>query len=686
MNEKDKRALWLGKLKDLQKQLDAGRGLIFGSSFSDEHDELVTAVEEACLALEGYYDQEVLSSKQNEQLIELFQEIENKANTYKQKKRDDDHYSLNGENNTKIVKKGDKFKRLSAAQSLLTEVVDMKAEASANAAAARDREDQLSRPRRAMEHNRKLSVLELKEVEVTVRARRDIQASVLASVKKFDDFKTQYDLNDTYNEDRGKELSAGYGLHRGDILDFSDDAGFRKNYDKYREKLYRSISTYRKLEELKETNSDDFYAALRKMKISEKMFASMEDKINVLEMQTEYLDLRAKIVSSPEYVRMDKDELQELKGKNAEELNAEIDRLREEDEFDNAARISLLQDMKSLKDMAQYGVKENPESTRKHAEAYEKTVNDGKISSTVSLFSAYEDHGGIDFKKKGFKQNIKDFFKSHKFNVGAKDATVAYTNGVFESQDLLNVGTNVFKGKARVLKVRSKVKSEHGSLGASAHVTVGTVKGAANVGFAISGSNLWETKIYAGASAEAYGVRGVAKGHAGYKKDWVKLDGKVEGNIGAAGATAQGGIGLIRYKDKDGNPHEGIGVSTDLSASAAVFTGTASGGLTLFGIRFGGKASVAAIGAGVKVKYVATKDFFSFGLSAALGLGAGFEISIDISGLKEKFKNWRARSKQVQKIKEKKAQDKANRPPRERNLASQFEVIEGPANNNNRRL
>jgi hypothetical protein len=176
----------------------------------------------------------------------------------------------------------------------------------------------------------------------------------------------------------------------------------------------------------------------------------------------------------------------------------------------------------------------------------------------------------------------------------------------------------------------------------------------------------------------------VAKGHAGYKKDWVKLDGKVEGNIGAAGATAQGGIGMIRYKDKDGNPHEGIGVSTDLSASAAVFTGTASGGLTLFGIRFGGKASVAAIGAGVKVKYVATKDFFSFGLSAALGLGAGFEISIDISGLKEKFKNWRARSKQVQKIKEKKAQDKANRPPRERDLASQFEVIENPANNNQR--
>ena len=62
-----------------------------------------------------------------------------------------------------------------------------------------------------------------------------------------------------------------------------------------------------------------------------------------------------------------------------------------------------------------------------------------------------------------------------------------------------------------------------------------------------------------------------------------------------------------------------------------------------------------AASAGFSAKVTATSRRFAFGLSGALGLGAGFEVSIDWSGLKEKLSNWRKRRKQNAKLKDLKA-------------------------------
>ncbi|MBQ1880346.1 MAG: hypothetical protein II156_01790, partial [Lachnospiraceae bacterium] len=176
-----------------------------------------------------------------------------------------------------------------------------------------------------------------------------------------------------------------------------------------------------------------------------------------------------------------------------------------------------------------------------------------------------------------------------------------------------------------------------------------------------TGGRLWESKIYAAASATAYGVRGVAKASAGYRTDWAGADAKAEGNAGYVTAKGTAGAGLIRYTDDRGEIKEGFGVSAGITAKAAAVEGSIGGGITIFGVRFGGRVTANAGSAGFSAKLSATANHISFGLGAALGLGSGFEVSIDWTGLKNKFANWRNRRKQRAKLRELKAEEKSRK-------------------------
>ncbi|MBO6147423.1 MAG: hypothetical protein J6O70_07605 [Lachnospiraceae bacterium] len=112
---------------------------------------------------------------------------------------------------------------------------------------------------------------------------------------------------------------------------------------------------------------------------------------------------------------------------------------------------------------------------------------------------------------------------------------------------------------------------------------------------------------------------------------------------------------MIKYVDDKGKTKEGFGVNAGISAKTAVAEGSVGGGITIFGIRLGGRVMGSAASAGFSAKVTATSRRFAFGLSGALGLGAGFEVSIDWSGLKEKLSNWRKRRKQNAKLKDLKA-------------------------------
>ena len=96
------------------------------------------------------------------------------------------------------------------------------------------------------------------------------------------------------------------------------------------------------------------------------------------------------------------------------------------------------------------------------------------------------------------------------------------------------------------------------------------------------------------------------------KNGRLKGDIKTESNVATASAKAQGGVGMIRYKDEEGKTVEGVGVSAELGANAAVYKGSVSGGVSIFGVRFGGKLTGQALGVGGTAKFTATSKNFSF--------------------------------------------------------------------------
>ena len=680
MNEKEKRASWLAKLNNLKAQFDTGRGVIFGKSFTGEHDRLVEAVENVAVILEGYYDRDNLSREQALQLKACLESLGNEAGAYIQRKRNNDGYALEADGDIKRAK-GDKRTRLEAATQLLAEAQDMILETDhlieGAPVAEQPEENNLIQEQDDHAHDgrRAVDLNELKVQEKESGRLKDIQAGVISSKLSIDAAKVNYkqEIGATdYKAGTYQDLVEGIELHRGDVMGFNTDAGFKASYDKHRMKIFKAVETYRALEKLEAENRDRYLQALHSMNMTEQNFLDMSDKINVLEAQGEYLDLRAKIVSNPEYIRMNAKQQKDFKNLNVQEIQEKIDMIPILNPGEQNDRKALFEDLKKLKEMGDYGIMENSQSTMGRYDTYKDTVEGKHLKTGIYFNTAYGDVGG---KKKSFK----DYFSSKSFNFKASENKVMMTNGEFHNADLMNVSTGLLKGKYRLFKASGKLQSEGGNLQAGGHVTIGTVKTAASVGIAFSGSRLWENKIYASASANAYGVRGVGKASAGIRKDWLKADVKGEGNIGSATAIAQGGVGMIRYKDKDGKDKEGFGVAADLTAAAAVFEGSASGGITIFGVRIGGKVSAAAVAVGVKSRFVATGDVLSFGLSAALGIGAGFEISIDISGLKEKIKNWRERRATNKKLRDKKQREagekRLEKYSTQQGIAEDFEVI-----------
>ncbi len=686
MNEKEQRAIWLAQIRKLQNSLDIGRGVIFSRKYSEEHNKLVDAAEDVALLLEEYYNADSLSEEQARQLGEASKKLSKLAAGYKDAKKSSDGYALEAGVDPKGKKvnqaKGDKRKRLEAADGLEKYAADMTTELGRITKSAGDREK--AEPANSVgeeERNRRraVSLKDLRETENKERSFRDIQAAQISSMSSYKSKVAEHEkflAQEVYNKKRKESLTQGYNLHRTDIMGFSDDASFQKSYEKNRLKIYKSVCEYRSLEELKETDPVRFGISLSKLGMTEKDFTSMEDKINVIDMCGRYLDAKAELVSNPEYLKLNPEGRRALLEKSEEELTADIDALTTQpDSEENRKRIQAMESARDMKHMeTAFGIKPQKAGTKYEMKGIQDNAVGENSSTKAALFTGYVDVGTKDISKlktrKGFWQYFKDHFK---LKGKSKDSAFKVKDNKTgeekkkESADFLDASSNLAKGKFRIAKLGAKYKSDGGALNASIHVTGVTVKSSADMGVSFSASNLWENKVYLQASASATGLRGVAKGNLGYRKDWIKGDIRGEGNIGFANASALGGAGMIRYKDDDGKEHEGYGLSSELKAEAGVFEGSVHGGITIFGVRFGGKLSGRAISAGASGKFTATADHLSFGLGLSLGIGAGFEVSIDWTGLKNKYTAWKERRSQEAKLRENREQEKAEKRQKDEN-------------------
>lgn len=512
-------------------------------------------------------------------------------------------------------------------------------------------------------NSRTISLNELSEKERELLSRRDVHAAMIDSRQKARKAAEEYNAllqRDEWRKDHYKAMEAGIKLHRGDVMGFANDKEFIASYGKFRLKIFKAVSSYMRLEELREKDPESFNKALLSMHMTKSTFDRMSDKINVLDMQGRYMDVRSRLLANPYYISLREERFDQLKSMGVDELKKEIEKIPED--ADAESKKSILEALITLKKMEGYGIA-GKKSTTKHKYATYDTKSANKNGVYVTFNSLSHDEGieNKPGKKTGKKKSFWEYIKGRKWKAGSSDSHSRYGNVGGEWTELMNVKTNIANGKYRVLKLGGKYASKNKAFSTGIHVSSGMVKGAVDVGAVFTGNKLWENKLYASAGATAYGVRGVAKAKAGYRKDWTGLDVRAEGSAGYASAAGTAGVGLIKYVDDKGNTKEGFGVNAGVSAKAAVVEGSVGGGITIFGVRFGGRVIGSAVATGFSAKVTATSNRIAFGLSAALGLGAGFEISIDWSGLKDKITGWRKRRKQRAQLRELRDKEKTRK-------------------------
>ena len=508
--------------------------------------------------------------------------------------------------------------------------------------------------------NRKVTLDELSRMDKELLERKNVHTVMVSTHESvtLDMMSYRKSLDEEeWDKYRYKDIEAGVRLHRADVMGFSNDMEFQDRYEKYRLNICKSVESYRRLEEIRDNDPSAFLRTLESMRMTVTTFEKMSDKINLLEMQGRYMDARAKILINPQYLNLDREKRSRLRDMSIEDIQKELTGLEPGVEYDS--KKSMLEAWITIKKMEKYGIAGKAESTRRKVTTYEKKIPGKNKNGIFSFNTGYYDIGGI---KRGYtKKGFWDYIKSKKWKIGSSDSNSKYGKIGGEAMEAAGVKTNLALGKYRVVKLGGRFVNKRGNFSVGAHVSGGTAKGAADVGLSITSGMLWQNKVYASASATAYGARGVAKISGGYRKDWFKADARGEGNIGYATTAAQAGVGLIRHVDDRGQLKEGFGATARLSAKAAVFEGSVGGGITIFGVRIGGRVMGNALSIGASVKATATTGHLSFGLSASLGLGTGFEISIDWTGLKEKFANWRNRRKQRKKLRELREQEKAQK-------------------------
>ena len=669
---KEERKLLLVQIRRFKRYYDTGRNA-FSNSYSEAHNELSKATDDLELFLEGHADKDELSEEEKKSLAVGLDEVRHAAQEYIIEKRDTDKYALESRGKVKKAT-GDKWIRLKAADEL-----EKLCENNLRPMNGIEKEDQLLVQYGENRRRQAMNLDALTDDEKYTRNKRGAKSEMERSVKKFTDAREEYDrklsgadLN--RNEDYRHEMRKAFHYHRDSIMNFNTDEGFMKNYSKYRLDIYKAVEGYRKLEELRdsdrEADQQKFQRELVSMGLSSKSFRKMSDKINELEMIGQYMDTRAELLRNPEYTKLNEKEERKLNKMSADDLQDRADQV-------NVAgdKKKMYDQMKTLKEMGAYGIKQKKEATRNEANYVKNRVEDRGVTTTFEFLTAYEDHGKKFEKDSGKADKLKSFLSAFspsnlikkKWKLTSSDGTAKvhdWRTGETKDKETatgLDFGMNVVKGKVRGLKFGGKYKSAGERFQCSTHASLVNARASMDVGASFSLSNLWEAKLYGVASAEASGLRVVSKMSLQTKNGRLKGDIKTESNVATASAKAQGGVGMIRYKDEEGKTVEGVGVSAELGANAAVYKGSVSGGVSIFGVRFGGKLTGQALGVGGTAKFAATSKNFSFGLGAALGLGAGFEVSIDWSGAVDKFRKWKERRAQRKALKEKLKADKENK-------------------------
>ena len=172
-----------------------------------------------------------------------------------------------------------------------------------------------------------VSLEELSEIENELLGRRGVHDAMIVSRERAkqaaEEYRKQLKAGE-WSREHYRAMEAAVNLHRGDVMGFANDEGFLKSYDRYRLIIFRAVESYRRLEELREKEPELFVRALETMRMTVSTFDKMSDKMNLLDMQGRYMDVRSGIVANPYYVSMENGQFDKIKRMGAEDLQKEI--------------------------------------------------------------------------------------------------------------------------------------------------------------------------------------------------------------------------------------------------------------------------------------------------------------------------------------------------------------------------
>ncbi len=641
MATQSERSEWISRIDDLTASLREGH--LFGGSFSNDNKKLIDAANKAKLLLLDYADIEVLTDDKKNALSSVMGELSREVDAYVDaKKTQKNPYSLDGDPANKIEKAtGSRRVRLEAAYGLKG-IADECHNALGRDTGPTTTTTVATTDLEGLKHRNaeKDAARDLRErllhVGRTYLAERDQHKAQISHMRK--------------SEALADDFANIADLHRDELMSYKDDKAFLEKYKENRLKIEKTVSAYREVVKLQKKASTDpkinrvltnfkFYTGLTDSKI-----ADAKEKVDTLELIGRHMDAKMRLATNKEFIKLSDKEKTALNNLSVQDIERKLTEAESiSDEAKKSSKLNMYSALKQIKELEGIGITQ---------------VSDKTLSGSKSV----HDHtkkigrGSVRFQFLGAS------FKGPKLNPGV--------SGKVKDDDLTiaDASIPVVEGKVRVLKFSSKFQSKNKLVNAGFRLNGLTAKASASVG-ATMAANPLDINIHANGSLEAHGLRAVGKLKLG--DSTVNVAGRFDGSIGHAVAEGKVGVGAISIEDPDTKEKKtAFGVEAGGSLKAEVFTGKVTGGVSILGVKFSGTLKGSALSAGVEGKVKATTGGITLGLGAALGLGAGFEVSIDWSGLTKKFVDWRKRKAVSKQAAEKLRAEKAARKEAKRKLAA----------------
>lgn len=589
MPTKEERAELLSELEGYIKKLDTGRGLIVSSGYSNEHNALDTQAKVCKELLIRYADKDELTGKEAGVLKKAFKDLSDKSFAYimekKEQKRPYALFPSEDEIRDGIKRaSGDKRTRLLAARDIRV-MTSKFMDSLEDVAEAQEGKAGPEKEPDFVETSYKEFLRRAKIDPKQTDEYRETHAKGLVAKKEFEIAAVSLDTKRRTLQDVIVDINKMGSLHRTDLMKYKDDTELIEKYADSRLKIKEVVDSYNLMAMHREKAATD--------PTSRRLYG---DFLKATFMCDEmFQDMREKV------------DTLELIGRHMDakmNLITNKNYVRQRQGFD-AFGASAKADMDTLAELEKLGISQDKPKTETKEVSYKK--NEVKTESTTRTYKLLTAKGSYGKAAGG---------------------------GVFNKP---------FMGKLRVAKISGKYASKHKHVTAGAHASAFGAKVNGSVNFGFSLKNPLDAQVGASIAASAYYGHGTLKAKVGNSD--ANINAKAEGSVGSVKGNAGLNLGHILYKDEDGKDVEGWGISANAGGKVAVLEGKLSGGVSFLGIKLSGKLEGDFISVGGKAKFEAMSSGFTMGLGGALGLGAGFEISVDWSGLKERVSKWRKNRK-----------------------------------------